>query len=72
MMGEDDKRFYELSSKQARNIFGKWRLDKLPERIYDRDVRLKKEQNPLLTIEEKYEIEFIMNSILDEKKEAKA
>jgi len=72
MMDEDDKRFYELSSKQARNIFGKWRLDKLPERIYDRDVRLKKEQNPLLTIEEKYEIEFIMNSILDEKKEAKA
>ena len=71
-MDEDDKRFYELSSKQARNIFGKWRLDKLPERIYDRDVRLKKEQNPLLTIEEKYEIEFIMNSILDEKKEAKA
>jgi len=72
MMGEDDKRFYELSSKQARNIFGKWRLDKLPERVYDRDVRLKKEQNSLLTIEEKYEIEFIMNSILDEKKEAKA
>ena len=71
MMSEDDKYFYGLSSKQARNSFGKRRLDKLSERVYDRDVRLKKKE-PFLTVEEKYEMEFLINSILNEKKEAKA
>ena len=71
MMSEDDKRFYELSSKQVRNTIGKRRLAKSPARVYDRDVNLRKEQETLLTMEEKYGMELLMNSIFDEKKETK-
>lgn len=72
MISEDDKRFYELSARQAMNSIGKRRLAKSPARVYDRDVKLKKEQETLLTIEEKYGMELLMSSIFDEKKEAKA
>lgn len=67
----DDFRFYDLSAKQARYNIGKRRLDKLPERVYDRDVNLRKEQETL-PIEEKYENQFLLEEIFGEKKEAKA
>jgi len=51
MISEDDKRFYELSARQAMDRMGKRRLAKSPARVYDRDVKLKKEQEPLLTME---------------------
>lgn len=63
----DDLRFYELSAKQARYNIGKRRLDKLPERVYDRDVNLKKEQETLLTVEQKYENRFLLEEIFGEK-----
>jgi len=72
MMSEDDKRFYELSSKQSRNTIGKRRLAKSPARVYDRDVNLRKEQEILLTVERKYENQFLLEEIFGEKKEAKA
>ena len=63
----DDQRFYSLSAKQSRYNIGKRRLDKLPERVYDRDVNLRKEQETLLTVEQKYENQFLLKEIFGEK-----
>ena len=63
----DDFRFYQLSAKQARYNIGKRRLDKLPERVYDRDVNLRKEQETL-PIEVRYENQFLLEQIFGEEK----
>lgn len=71
MMREDDKRFYELSALQAKNSIRKHTLAKSPERVYDRDVNLRKGSESL-DVETKYEIKFLIEQIFGEKKEAKA
>lgn len=63
----DDQRFYELSAKQTLYNIGKRRLDKLPERVYDRDVNLRKEQETL-PIEKKYEGQFLLEQIFGTEK----
>ena len=66
-MSENDKRFYELSAKQAEYNIRKRRLAKSPTRVYDRDVNLRKEQETLLTVEQKYENQFLLEEIFGEK-----
>lgn len=73
-MSQDDNLYYGLSAKQAEYKIGKRRLAKLPERVYDRDD-LRREPDSLLTVEQKYANQFLLEEIFgkqDEKKEAKA
>jgi hypothetical protein len=71
MIRDDDKRFYELSAKQAQDRIRKRTLAKSPARVYDRE-ELRKGSEPLLDIETKYELKLMFEKIFGEKKEAKA
>jgi hypothetical protein len=54
MIGDDDKRFYELSCKQAIHRKLKDALARRPERVYDREDLDRKPESPQ-EIEAKYE-----------------
>jgi len=67
MISEDDKRFYELSAKQSKHNLSQRRLDKSPDRIYDRVNDLRSDRRPLLEIEAKYELSFLFKAFREEK-----
>ena len=68
MMREDDKRFYELSAKQAEYRIRRRRLAKQPERVYDRDVNLKRDLEIPQSVEEKYENDLLLKAIFKKNK----
>ena len=67
MITEDDKRFFDLSTKQAEFRVKRRALARTPERVYDRDENLKKDLKVYRNVEEKYEIAFMVKNIFKEK-----
>jgi hypothetical protein len=68
MMREDDKRFYELSAKQAEYKIRRRGLAKRPDRVYSRSENLRVEQKLPSDIEKKYEAEIFVDSLLNKKR----